>query len=119
MFKALRGANIKLNPEKFTFGVEGGKFLGFMLTHRGIEANPDKFQAILSMRSTKNIKEVQQLLRCLTALSRFVLRLAEKTSDGPAASEGRQVQLGQQMRRDLQAFQGIPDIPIRHPEAET
>jgi len=35
VFKALRGANIKLNPEKFTFGVEGGKFLGFMLTTGG------------------------------------------------------------------------------------
>jgi len=33
---------VKLNPEKCTFGEEGGKFLGFILTSRGIEANPDK-----------------------------------------------------------------------------
>ncbi|XP_068484963.1 uncharacterized protein [Phaseolus vulgaris] len=79
VFKALRGVNMKLNPEKCTFGVEGGKFLGFMLTHRGIEANPDKCQAILSMRSPNTVKEVQQLLGRLTALSRFVPRLAEKT----------------------------------------
>jgi len=78
VFRALRGANMKLNPEKCTFGVEGGKFLGFMLTHRGIEANPNKCQAIPSMRNPKNIKEVQQLLGRLTALSRFVPRLAEK-----------------------------------------
>jgi len=70
---------MKLNPEKCTFGGEGGKFMGFMLTHRGIEANPDKCQAILGMRSLKNIKEVKQLLRRLTALSRFVPCLAEKT----------------------------------------
>ena len=58
---------MKLNPEKCTFGVEGGKFLGFMLTHRGIKANPNKCQAILDMRSPNSIKEVQQLLRHLTA----------------------------------------------------
>jgi len=79
VFKALRGVNMKLNPEKCTFGVEGGKFLGFMLTHRGIEANPDKCQAILNMRSPNSVKEVQQLLGRLTALSRFVPRLAERT----------------------------------------
>ena len=64
---------MKLNLEKCTFGVEEGKFLGFMLTHRGIEANPDKCRAIVDMRSPKKIKEVQQLLGCLTALSRFDL----------------------------------------------
>jgi len=79
VFKALRGANMKLNPKKCTFGVEGGKFLGLMLIHRGIEANPDKCQAILGMRSPKNIKEVQQLLGRLTAFSRFVPCLTEKT----------------------------------------
>jgi len=46
VFKALRKANMRLNPEKCTFKVEGGKFLGFMLTHRGIEANPDKCRAL-------------------------------------------------------------------------
>ena len=50
-----------------------------MLTHRGIEANPDKCQAIVCMRSPKNIKEVQQFLGRLTTLSRFVPRLAERT----------------------------------------
>ena len=50
-----------------------------MLTHRGIEVNPDKCQAILGMRSLNSIKEVQQLLGRLTAFSRFVPRLAERT----------------------------------------
>jgi len=49
-----------------------------MLTHRGIEANPDKCKAITEMRSQKNLKEIQQLLDRLTTLSRFVPRLAER-----------------------------------------
>jgi len=58
-FEALRWTNMRLNPKKCTFGVEGGKFLGFMLTYHGIEANPDKCQAIAEMQSPQNIKEVQ------------------------------------------------------------
>jgi len=40
---------MRLNPEKCVFGVEGEKFLGFMLTRQGIEANPNKFQAKIEM----------------------------------------------------------------------
>jgi len=47
VFARIREYNIRLNPEKCVFGVKGGKFLGFMLTNRGIEANPDKCEAIL------------------------------------------------------------------------
>jgi len=79
VFKALRGANTKLNPKKCVFEIEGGKFPGFMLTHMGIEAKPEKCQTIVGMRSPQNMKEVQQLLGRLTALSRFVSRLAERT----------------------------------------
>ena len=99
VFRTLRGVNMKLNPEKCTFGVEGGKFLGFMLTHWGIEANPNKFQAILNMRSPNSMKEVQQLLGRLTALSRFVPRLAERTkADCPAAPKRQKVRLGRSMQ---------------------
>lgn len=52
---------MRLNPDKYAFRVQAGKFLGFMLTSRGIEANPDKCEAILAMRSPTSIKEVQQL----------------------------------------------------------
>ena len=58
VFKALHTYNIRLNPEKCTFRVDDGKFLGFMLTQRGIEANPEKCQTIIDMRSPTNIKEV-------------------------------------------------------------
>ena len=55
-FKLLRKYKMKLNLEKYAFGVESGKFLGFMVSHRGIEANPEKFQAIVQMRSSRNLK---------------------------------------------------------------
>lgn len=56
----------------------GRKFLGFMLTHRGIHVNPDKCQAILEMRSPRNIKEAQRLAKRITSLSRFLPRIAKK-----------------------------------------
>jgi len=62
-----------LNPEKCVFGVEAGKFLGFLLTERGIEANLDKWATITGMRSPAIVKEVQQLNGCRAALSRFLL----------------------------------------------
>lgn len=67
---------MRLNPKKCVFGV-GGKFLGFMLTHRGIHANPDKCQAILEIRSPKNMKEAQRLASRIASLSRFSSRITE------------------------------------------
>ncbi|RYR57283.1 hypothetical protein Ahy_A05g023007 [Arachis hypogaea] len=67
---------MRLNPEKCAFAVQGGKFLGFMLTCRGIEANPNKCRAVLDMVSPKTVKEVQRLTGRLAALSRFVPCLA-------------------------------------------
>ena len=61
-FDMLRRYNIKLNLSKCAFGVSLGKFLGFMVSQRTIEANPDKIQAILSMEPPKNVKEVQSLI---------------------------------------------------------
>ena len=57
-FDTLRRYNIKLNPSKCAFGVSSRKFLGFMVSRRGIEANPDKIQAILNMEPPRNVKEV-------------------------------------------------------------
>ncbi|XP_022897720.1 uncharacterized protein LOC111411417 [Olea europaea var. sylvestris] len=56
-FHTLRKYRMKLNPAKCAFGVASGKFLGFMITHQGIEANPDKIQALASMESPRNKKE--------------------------------------------------------------
>ena len=61
-FHILRNYNMKLNPAKCTFGVLAGKFLGFIVNHRGIEANLDKIKAVLDMPSPSGIKEVQRLI---------------------------------------------------------
>ena len=78
LFTTIAKYKLKLNPEKFIFGVEAGKFLGFLLTERGIETNPDKCAAILAMRSPATMKEVQQLTGWMAALSRFVSASGEK-----------------------------------------
>jgi len=78
VFKTLRAVGMRLNAEKCVFGVEGGKFLGFMLTNRGIEANPDKCQAIVEMQSPRNVKDVKRLVGRVVALSRFMPKMAEK-----------------------------------------
>jgi len=78
VFQQIRKYDMRLNPKKCVFGVEGGKFLGFILTNRGIEANPDKCRALETMRSPDNLKEVQRLVGRLTSLSRFMPRLVDK-----------------------------------------
>ena len=74
MFDTLRSYNMKLNPGKCAFGVMARKFLGFMVSQRGIEANPDKIQAITEMTPPRNEKEVQSLNGKIAALNRFVSR---------------------------------------------
>uniref|UniRef100_A0A2N9FQE6 Integrase catalytic domain-containing protein n=1 Tax=Fagus sylvatica TaxID=28930 RepID=A0A2N9FQE6_FAGSY len=77
-FQTLRRYNMKLNPAKCVFGVSSGKFLGFMVSQRGIEANPDKIKAILDMSPPKTVKEVQSLTGKAAALNRFVSRSTDK-----------------------------------------
>ncbi|XP_027357178.1 uncharacterized protein LOC113866549 [Abrus precatorius] len=69
---------MRFDLEKYMFGIAKGKFLGFMLSERGIQANPDKCQAVVDMRSPDNTKEVQRLTGRIAALSRFLPRIAEK-----------------------------------------
>ncbi|XP_057418257.1 uncharacterized protein LOC130712437 [Lotus japonicus] len=71
-FGEIRKHNMRLNPEKCSFGIQSGKFLGFMITRRGIEVNPDKCKAILEMQSPTSVKEVQKLTGRIAALSRFL-----------------------------------------------
>ena len=77
-FDTLRSYNMKLNLGKCTFGVMAGKFIGFMVLQRGIEANPDKIQAIMEMKPPRNAKEVQSLNGKVAALNRFVSRATDK-----------------------------------------
>ena len=69
---------MRLNPAKCVFGVSSGKFLGFMVSQRGIEANPEKVKAILEMTSPRSMKEVQRLIGQVAALNRFVSRATDK-----------------------------------------
>jgi len=79
IFQALRHHGMRLNPDRWAFGVESGKFLDFMLIHRDIEANPGKCKAITKMRSPENVKEIQRLIGRITTLSMFVPKLAQKS----------------------------------------
>jgi hypothetical protein len=78
VFDRLRATRTKLNPDKCVFGVSAGRLLGFLVSYRGIEANSEKIKAIESMRPLARIKDVQKLAGSLAALSRFILRLAER-----------------------------------------
>ncbi|XP_056688345.1 uncharacterized protein [Spinacia oleracea] len=77
-FETLRTYQMRLNPKKCIFGVTSGKFLGFLIDERGIEANPDKVQAVITMTSPKTVKDVQRLTGCLAALGRFLSRAGDK-----------------------------------------
>ena len=77
-FDTLYSYNMKLNPRKCAFEVMAGKFLRFMVSQRGMEANPDKIQAIIEMAPLKNVKEVQSLNGKIAALNRFLSRATDK-----------------------------------------
>jgi len=76
-FRCLRAKGIRLNPEKCVFGVPRGMLLGFIVSERGIEANPEKVSAIANMGPIRNLKGVQRVMGCLATLSRFISRLGE------------------------------------------
>ncbi|XP_022150318.1 uncharacterized protein LOC111018515 [Momordica charantia] len=69
-FSMLNHYQMKLNPTKCVFGVSSRKFLGFMVNHRVLEANPDKIKAVLEMESPKNLKQLQCLNGRIAALNR-------------------------------------------------
>lgn len=74
-FQVLDKYHMKLNPTKCAFGVSPGKFLGFLISNRGIEENPEKIQAMIQMQSPHTTQELQQLIGKVLALSRFISRL--------------------------------------------
>ena len=70
--------NMKLNPNKCAFGVVAGKFLGFMVSQRGIEVNPKKIRAIMELEPLRTVKEVQSLNGKIAALNRSILKATDK-----------------------------------------
>jgi hypothetical protein len=77
-FANFRQASLKLNPEKCVFGVKKGKFLGCLVSMKGIEANPSKIEAILRMEPPSTKKGAQRLASRLASLNRFISRSAER-----------------------------------------
>ena len=78
IFKILRGHKLRLNASKCSFGVGSGKFLGYMVTHRGIEVNPDQVKVINNLQPPRNPKEIQRLTGMMAALNRFISRSADR-----------------------------------------
>jgi hypothetical protein len=78
-FAQLRKINMKLNPKKCSFGKEAGKFLGVLVSKDGIQAHPDKVQAVMKMKSPNTVKEIQTLNGRIVAIHRFLARAADKT----------------------------------------
>src|SRR3954463_436459 len=70
--------NMMLNPKKCVLGVAASKLLGFIVSQRGIEVNPEKIKAILNINHSTCLKDIQRLTGCVAAVSRFVSRLGEK-----------------------------------------
>ena len=70
--------DLRLNSEKCVFGVPSGKFLGFFVSHRGIEANPEKVKAVMDMSPPKTLKEMHKLTGRVNALGRFISKLGEQ-----------------------------------------
>ncbi|KAL0370666.1 UNVERIFIED_CONTAM: Retrovirus-related Pol polyprotein from transposon opus [Sesamum angustifolium] len=77
-FEVMRKYGMKLNPTKCTFGVKGGKFLGYMVSKKGIEANLEKIKAIMQIGSPKTIKDVQKLTGEVASLARFISMSVDK-----------------------------------------
>ena len=77
-FSVLREHKLCLNASKCSFRVNSGKFLGYMITHRGIEVNPEKMKAINSLHPPSNPREVQRLTGMAAALNRFISRSADR-----------------------------------------
>lgn len=77
-FHLLRKYDMKLNPAKYAFNVSSGKFLGFMVTQRGIEVNPDQIKIVANTLAPTNKKELQRLTSKLVTLGRFIARFTNK-----------------------------------------
>lgn len=77
-FASLHKVDLRLNPEKCVFGVPSDKLLGFLMSHRGIETNPEKVKAIEDMSPPQTLKEMQKFAGRVTSLGRFISKLGER-----------------------------------------
>ncbi|KAM1225324.1 hypothetical protein ACFX2G_045053 [Malus domestica] len=77
-FTILKRYRMRLNPNKCAFDVGSGKFLGFMISQRGIEANPEKIKAIIDMKEPVTSKDIQSLTGKVAALTRFISKATDR-----------------------------------------
>jgi len=114
VFAVFRKNNMGLNPNKCAFGVKSGMFLGYLITHRGIEASLEKVQAVIDMQSPSSIKEVQRLMGRLTVLGRFLSKYAEHSlSFFKALKWGRNFQWTPECEKDfLELKEYLKEIPL-------
>ncbi|KAG8480517.1 hypothetical protein CXB51_024611 [Gossypium anomalum] len=78
LFLRLRKFQLKLNPAKCTFGARSGKLLGFVVSEKGIEIDPDKVKAIQELPPPRTQKEVRGFLGRLNYIARFISQLTDK-----------------------------------------
>jgi hypothetical protein len=74
----MREARLRLNLEKCISEVRQGKILGYLVSHRGTEANPSKMHAIMDMAPPQSTRDIQRLTGRLAALNRFISQSAER-----------------------------------------
>ena len=78
IFEILRRHKLRLNASNCFFGVGLGKFLGYMVTHHGIEVNPDQIKAIKDLQPPRNPKEVQKLTGMIATLNQFISQSSDR-----------------------------------------
>jgi hypothetical protein len=76
-FDNLRKFKMMLNSKKCVFGVSSGKLVGYMVSSRGIDANPKKVEVIENLQPPQTRKEIQKLVSMMAAFSRFISKLEE------------------------------------------
>jgi hypothetical protein len=108
IFASLREYRWKLNPNKSVFGVPSSKLLGFIISHRGIDANPEKISAITSMKAPMCIKDVQKLTGCMAALNRFISKLGEGGPLLQTTQTSRELRVDSRGRPSPCPAQGLP-----------
>ncbi|XP_019234378.1 PREDICTED: uncharacterized protein LOC109214869 [Nicotiana attenuata] len=122
-FDVLRKHNMKPNPEKYAFGVSPVKFLGFLVSQRGIEVNLDKIKAIEDISDHQSsVKEVQRLTRRLDALSKFSSWSSEKCHSSIALKKKNNFEWTSECQmalRDLKRYLSSPLLLSKPKEGET
>ncbi|PKI37110.1 hypothetical protein CRG98_042499, partial [Punica granatum] len=78
LFDRLRKYKLRLNPAKCTFGGKSGKLLGFIVSEKGIEVDPDKVKAIMELPPPSTVREIRSFLGRLNYIACFIANLTDK-----------------------------------------